>query len=377
MDYPGADIQEPEPGLYQNIGILDVKAMYHSNAEKYNISWDSLSEDGVDCGNGSCFTQEKKGLLVRTMDKLTEARNEYKAKMKSDPENKSTWDAMQHAMKSLVASLYGICGDSKFGMYHPEIAAAITYTSRQTLFELRDICEEYGHKCRYGHTDSVFIDLPSPEEGMVLVDKVNERMSPIITEFEKWCSAFFIKAKNRYACKVTWTEGHYHDAQTYVKGLELIQSRMPAVMKKAMQTTLDAMLDGLDQEQVDANLIGIIQATLDGRMDGDQLFMRGKLKRNLDKYDTLSGAAAGAAWANKHLGKGYKSGDYFNVAINEHGSYIAFDNVNELEGITKIGYRTMVDRFVVKKVIPLYEVVSWTPQQLINCMNGLGATEWL
>ena len=377
VDYPGADIQEPEPGIHPNIGIMDVKAMYHSNAEKANISWDTLDENGLDCGNGSCFTQGKKGLLVRTMDKLTEQRNEYKALMKSDPENKSTWDAMQHAMKSLVASLYGICGDSKFGMYHPEIAAAITYTSRQTLFELRDICEEYGHTCRYGHTDSVFVDIDTPEIGEALIVKINERMFPIITEFEKWCSAFFIKAKNRYACRVSWTDGAYHEPQTYLKGLELIQARMPMVMKDAMKFSLDAMLMQKDQEYVDEYLIGVIEATLAGQMDGDQLFMRGKLKKNLDKYDTLSGPSAGAAWANKHLGKGYKSGDYFNVAINEQGQYIAFDDVSDIEGITKIGYRTMVERFIVKKVMSLYEVVNWSPQQIINSMNGLGETEWL
>ena len=137
------------------------------------------------------------------------------------------------------------------------------------------------------------------------------------------------------------------------------------------------MLDGAEQQQVDDNLIQIIKDTLEGRMDGDQLFMRGKLKKNLDKYDTLSGPAAGAAWANKHLGKGYKSGNYFNVAINDQGKYIAFDDPKELDGITKIGYRTMVDRFIVKKVIPLYEVVNWNPQQIINCMNGLGDTQWL
>ena len=331
----------------------------------------------MDCGNGSCFTQDKKGLLVRTMDKLTKARNEYKAKMKSDPQNKSTWDAMQHAMKSLVASLYGICGDSKFGMYHPEIAAAITYTSRQTLFELRDICEEYGHKCRYGHTDSVFVDVHSPEAGQELIVKINERMHPIETEFEKWCDAFFIKAKNRYACRVSWTDGKYHQPQTYLKGLELIQARMPTVMKNAMKMTLDGMLRGNTQEVIDEQLVEIINATLAGQMNGDQLFMRGKLKKNLDKYDTLSGSSAGAAWANKHLGKGYKSGDYFNVAINNQGQYIAFDDVSEIEGITKIGYRTMVDRFIVKKVMALYEVVGWSPQKIINSMNGLGGTEWL
>jgi DNA polymerase elongation subunit (family B) len=377
VEYPGADIQEPVPGIYPNVGIMDVKAMYHSNAEKANISWDTLDENGVDCGNGSCFTQESKGLLVRTMDKLTEARNEYKVLMKTDPENKSTWDAMQHAMKSLVASLYGICGDSKFGMYHPEIASAITYTSRQTLFQLRDICEEYGHTCRYGHTDSVFVDIDAPEIGEALIVKINERMFPIVTEFEKWCSSFFIKAKNRYACRVSWTDGSSHEPQTYLKGLELIQARMPMVMKDAMKFTLDAMLMQKDQHYVDEYLITVINDTLAGRMDGDQLFMRGKLKKNLDKYDTLSGPAAGAAWANKHLGKGYKSGDYFDVAINQQGQYIAFDDVSDIEGITKIGYRIMVERFIVKKVMSLYEVVNWSPQQIINSMNGVGETEWL
>jgi hypothetical protein len=75
--------------------------------------------------------------------------------------------------------------------------------------------------------------------------------------------------------------------------------------------------------------------------------------------------------------QGYKSGDYFNVAINEQGQYIAFDDVSEIQDITKIGYRIMVERFIVKKVMSLYEVVSWSPQQIINAMNGVGSTEWL
>ena len=148
-------------------------------------------------------------------------------------------------------------------------------------------------------------------------------------------------------------------------------------MKTAMQTTLDAMLTGVDQREVDDNLIQIIEDTLAGRMDGDQLFMRGKLKKNLDKYDTLSGPSAGAAWANKHLGKGYKAGDYFMVAINDQGAYIAFDDVSEIQGITKIGYRAMVERFIVQKVMSLYEVVGWSPQEIVNAMNGIGGTEWL
>ena len=51
--------------------------------------------------------------------------------------------------------------------------------------------------------------------------------------------------------------------------------------------------------------------------------------------------------------------------------------MSEIEGITKIGYRTMVERFIVNKVMALYEVVNWSPQQIINSLNGLGETEWL
>lgn len=376
-EYQGADIQEPEPGVYRNVGIADVKAMYHSNAALHNISWDTLHDEGKDCGNGACFRQDRKGLLVRTMDNLTELRNRYKGLMKTDPENRSTWDAMQNAMKHLVASLYGICGDSRYGLYHPQVAAAITFTSRQTLFKLRDVCEELGHTCRYGHTDSVFVDIESPEVGVALMVEVNRRMAPIITEFEKWCESFFISAKNRYAARVTWTDGAFHDPQTYVKGIELIQARMPTVMKNAMKTTLDGMLAGLPQSEVDAQLTGLIDRVLSGTVPPRDVFMRGKLKQNLDAYETLSGPSAGAAWANRHLGKGYRAGSEFMVAIDTQGQYIAFDTVSEIEGIATVDYREMVSRFVVKRVEALYATAGWSPQEVINAMNGVSGCEWL
>ena len=52
------------------------------------------------------------------------------------------YDALQYATKSIVASMYGVAGDAKYGMYHPDIASAITFTSRQTLKELKDHAED-------------------------------------------------------------------------------------------------------------------------------------------------------------------------------------------------------------------------------------------
>ena len=135
VDYTGADIQDPVAGVYRNIGIMDIKAMYHSNVKLHDICWTNLNAEGVDCGNGIKFAQ-KEGLLGRQMDNMTTLRNRYKGLMKSAQTEKERkkYDALQYATKSLVASMYGVAGDAKCGFYHPDIASAITFTSRQTLF---------------------------------------------------------------------------------------------------------------------------------------------------------------------------------------------------------------------------------------------------
>ena len=163
--YEGAIVMDGEQGVYENIGIFDIKAMYHSNADLHNISWDTLSDDGKDCGNGTCFSQGEKGLLVRQMDNMTVLRDHYKGLMKqaTTEAERVRYDALQYATKSLVASMYGVAGDSKYGLYHPEIASAITYTSRQTLLKLASVAEEMGHEVVYGHTDSVMCRVQSPQ----------------------------------------------------------------------------------------------------------------------------------------------------------------------------------------------------------------------
>jgi|13_taG_2_1085334.scaffolds.fasta_scaffold00214_16 DNA polymerase elongation subunit (family B) len=380
-DYAGADIQEPEPGRYTNIAIMDIKAMYHSNVNLHNICWTTLSDEGLDCGSGAKFMQGDRGLLGRTMDKLTVKRNEYKALMKQaradgDEIAYKKWDGAQFATKSMVASLYGICGDSKFGMYHPDIAAAITYTSRQTLFRLRDECNERGYPVRYGHTDSIFCEVPSPEEGMVLVDEINKAMAPIETEFEKWCESMILKRKNRYAGKVTWTDGQSHEPEYYYKGLELKQARMPKAMKSTMDSILRAILDGVAQDEVDTEVCGLITKGINGELAEDVL-MVGKLKRRLSQYKVLSGASAGADWAKKNLGRNYEVDEAFLTAVNKRGQHIAFDNFEQLQGVCTIDWARMTETYIVNKACDIYDLVGWSTQELWNAHRGLGAVQWI
>ncbi len=377
VDYEGADIQVPEAGVYQNIGIMDIKAMYHSNIKKHNICWTTLADKGIDCGNGVKFAQ-RNGLLGRQMDKMTVLRNRYKKLMKSAQTEKERkmYDALQYATKSLVASMYGVAGDSKCGFYHPDIASAITFTSRKTLFELRDIANELGCTVRYGHTDSIMCDVESPEKGLELLRTVNERMSPIETEFEKWCDTFLIMAKNRYAASVSWTEGQHHASEIYVKGIEMKQGRLPNALKSALQSTIHGILNEKNEVEITQEIEDLVRRIISGDIPVRDLCIKAKLNKNLSEYSTLGEARAGAQWANTHLGKGYRKDDYFLTTLNEKGEYIAFDDPSEVEGIAQIGYKHIAERFVFNKVAPYYEVMEWDIVSLENALNGLNGN-WI
>jgi len=380
VPYSGADIMEPEAGVYENLGILDIRAMYHSNVNLHNISWETLSEDGVDCGNGIQFHQNEQGAVGRLMDYLTNLRNEYKANKKNatDQNEAKKWDAMQYATKSLIASLYGVCGDEKYSLYHPKVADAITFTSRQTLGRLRDLCNEKGNEVVYGHTDSVFVRINNPDEGLKLCEELNVTMHPIVIEFERWAESMLIKAKNRYAGMVTWVEGnHLDEPDYYVKGIELKQARMPKAMKDTMMTTLRGILHGKTQDEVSDELCGLITQITNGEMPIEDLCMKGSLSKPLHQYNTLSGTSAAADWAYRNLGIEYGEDDYFLCLLDEEGKYIGFDKPEQIQGLAKVGYKHIAQRFIVNKASDLYDVVGWDMTPLMVAMEGKQNVVWL
>lgn len=377
IDYQGADVMEVQPGLHEGVGILDIKAMYHSNAALHNISWETLHEDGKDCGNGVKFTQGGSGLLVRQMDKMTELRNKYKTLIRTDKDNEARWDAMQYACKSLVASMYGVCGDAKYGLYHPKVADAITFTSRQTLKRLRDVAGEVGWTTIYGHTDSIFVTGVDMGEAMDKLNTINTKMYPIETQYERYCERMILMAKNRYAGNVVWSDGVFHEPKLYVKGIEMKQSRMPPIMKEAMGKVIGGILANKGEKEIKEDINNIMVKVLSGDVDPISLCMKGKLTKNISEYKVLSGPSAGAAWANEYLGKRYRSGDFFLTTLDTKGKYMAFDEPTDIKGKYEIGYKDLAERFIIKKIQPYWEMMGWATQPLFNLLEGRGHLVWV
>tara|TARA_R100000234_G_C4988735_1_gene174503 strand:- start:475 stop:1407 length:933 start_codon:yes stop_codon:yes gene_type:complete len=309
---------------------------------------------------------------------MTELRNEYKA-LKAEAkteEEVDMYESLQYATKSLVASMYGVAGDSKCGFYHPSVAASITFTARRTLGKLREECEKEGFEVIYGHTDSIFVDVTRPHLGENLNEMLNRRMAPIEVEFEKFCDRMLISAKNRYAGLVSWTDGEHHEPKMFVKGIELKQSRLPDLLKTTMKTVLLSILKGENGEETTDWLEDTVDSIITQKVPPEQICIRGKLEKDLSKYRVLGEARAAANWANETLGKGYRAGSYFNVTLDSDGKYIAFDDPSEIEGFAEIGYHHIARRFIVEKVRNYYSIAGWDFTRVENALEGKRNVEW-
>ena len=70
-------------------------------------------------------------------------------------------------------------------------------------------------------------------------------------------------------------------------------------------------------------------------------------------------------------------GDYFLSTLSDEGSYLAFDDPKEIEGVARIGYKRICERFIIDKVRNYYEIMRWDMQPLHNALNGLSNLAWL
>ena len=95
------------------------------------------------------------------------------------------------------------------------------------------------------------------------------------------------------------------------------------------------------------------------------------------EYKVLSGSSAAAKWANETIGKNYRKGSFFSVALDKSGKYIAFDDPDDLQGVAEIGRRYTAQKFIFDKVSPYYEVLGWNKQPLENALNGVGEVAWI
>ncbi len=186
---PGGLIIPSKAGLYRNVFVFDFKSLYPSIIRTFNIdplahveARDEMNEDdSLTAPNGARFSRTP-GILPSMLEQFFKSREEAKAV--GD-------DLASFTYKIVMNSFYGVLASASCRFAAPQLAGAITELGHYILRWCRDELEKDGYEVLYGDTDSVFVDLNSPDLadpdealrlGGAVCDLINERLSDHVKE---------------------------------------------------------------------------------------------------------------------------------------------------------------------------------------------------
>lgn len=290
----GGYVIEPEPGIYDNIVVLDFKSLYPSIIRTFKIDPYSLlmkDKDTITTLNGYKFSSTHH-ILPDYIDELMNLRKE--AVTKGDKQ-------LSQAIKILMNSFYGVMGSYGCRFYHPDLPRAITGTGHKLLLGSKDYLESQGYKVIYGDTDSLFVKLKDDNsadgetQGKLIAEELNNYWrkklkteyninSYLELEFEKFYEKFIITpargsetgAKKRYAGLLS--KGNFKKIEFV--GMEFVRSDWTKLAKEFQEELYLKVFSG---EEVDEFIRQTIKNLKEGKLD-DKLIYRKRLRKEVEDY---------------------------------------------------------------------------------------------
>jgi DNA polymerase-2 len=175
---PGGHVLESQPGLYDNVLLLDFKSLYPSIIRTFRIDPFGLvaaGEDSIPGFKGAQFARDN-AILPQLIEDLWAERE--RAKRENDA-------PMSQAVKILMNSFYGVLGASGCRFHDTRLASSITMRGHEIITRSKERIEALGHQVIYGDTDSLFVLLGAG----VKEDEARLRGTELADELNLWWQA--------------------------------------------------------------------------------------------------------------------------------------------------------------------------------------------
>lgn len=235
----GALVLEPDVGLHEWIGSMDINSLYPSAIRSINISLETIVGQFLEAGRaqeeiakrslvnltlqyenfdqeehtadewneilrerkwsisgyGTVFDQNKQGVIPAILETWYAMRKEYqkKAKQSTDPQEAAYFDRIQYVYKIKLNSLYGALTNQFFRFYDLRMGESTTGTGRKILQHMCAQVSEFldgtydidGPSVIYGDTDSTYFatHASNKEEAVLIADTVAERVTGTFSDF--------------------------------------------------------------------------------------------------------------------------------------------------------------------------------------------------
>jgi len=378
--FEGAYVMETKGGVYNNVGVLDVNAMYPSIIIGMNISPETLIDK-----DKHVFSKDKVGLMSDIVKFTLMQRYEYKklAQEALDKGDNLTYDIYkmtEHQIKDLINSIYGVFAYKFFRLYNIDIAGSITYFGREILKNVIDYVNSFeDFEVLYGDTDSFFAHYKKSTANNVelfedLETKVNEFLKltwtskMIDSQIKMECETIFNtlilpKAKKSYIGLTSLLKGAKKNNELYAKGFSLIRKDTPAGLKSLLQHFYNEFLINVSINNMLKIKNDLKQLKRDLKiLDYTKFLIVKQMNNEPEDYKTIPQHVRAMLYSNKNLGTNfsranYKGGCIFVVVNSKYPQteIITLDDDTPLPQEMTVNYDKYFDLFVKSKICLLSE----------------------
>jgi len=310
----GGLILSPKVGLHENVGELDFESMFPNIIIKYNVSYETVSPEGIE--------RSRKGFLPSLTETVLARRLNFKHLRKKFPKDSREWvwcDHRQTSLKGILVCIYGYSGCFANRFSNVLCYEEINRLARENLVRAMNIALSEGFEVIYGDSDSLFVKRKnaSGKDFEDLARKIEaETGLPIALDHHYKFLALLkqesdpnLEATRRYFGKLV-------DGSIYYRGIELRRHDYPAFMKdfeeRLMQILFDAeTADDVLRVQYGKSLDYVVETCdeiMAGKVPVEDLIVKKVLRREVGEYRSLFPHVVAAIQAIQN-GKRVRSGD--------------------------------------------------------------------
>lgn len=328
----GAFVKLPEPGIYENLAVLDFRGLYPSIIVSYNIDPDTLmkkgDEDAFVSPTEARFSKKEVGLVPSVLDYLVDMRGRIKRELKKLDKSSPAYvkmNARSHALKILANSFYGYLGYARSRWYSRPCAESVTAWGRKHIMETIEKAEKTGFQVLYADTDSVFLIYKDKEKVLKFMEEVNASLpEKMELELEGFYSrgVFVSKkgagergAKKKYAMIA-------EDGRIKIRGFELVRRDWSEIAKETQLMVLEAILKEGSKEKA----VSIVRKTVNdlqkGKVPLEKLAISTQISKDPKSYEIKSPEISAAKKMLK-AGMHVERGSIISFVIGKEGKSIS------------------------------------------------------
>lgn len=329
----GAYVKTPEPGIYDNLVMVDFRGLYPSIIISYNIDPSSICTDCkeyYESPDGTHFDKNRKSIIPLILKQMIKQRAEVKKAYKKSPDNVFL-GSRSSALKIVSNSVYGYMGYARSRWYSRACAGSVTAYGRQYIKESIDIAEKFGLTPIYGDTDSIVALMNGKTKDDVMRflkdfnSKLPESMELELEDFYKR-GVFVGKkvekgtagAKKKYALIS-------ESGRIKIRGFELVRRDWSKIARDTQRKVLEMILNEGDAQKAVDIVKDAVKQLKSGTVPLSELVINTQLRKSIEGYDLKSPEVAAARKAVKSGQKKKEDveGAVIGYIITKHGSSIS------------------------------------------------------